>query len=109
MVIISPFYSTEAIKDYELFVLSDWMLFCIAINLSIANLLNAKILLSKDLVWALISSCLLVGMAGFILGLSMFVPEILAQANMQALNITGILLVLLTSILYIVIFVKSNK
>ena len=102
-------YSTQTIQDYETFVLSDWMFFCITINVSIANLLTASAAPFKEFVWALISSCLLVGIAGFVLALSMFVPQAFARANMQTLNITGLLLVLLTSILYLVIFIKSKR
>ncbi|MEQ9438470.1 MAG: hypothetical protein RIG62_05460 [Cyclobacteriaceae bacterium] len=102
-------YSTETLPTFEAFLLSDWMFFCITINAAIANVLGTKATLTKTLSWALTSSSLLIGISGFVLGLSMFIPEVFAEANMQALNTTGIVLVILTGILYIVVLFTSNQ
>ena len=87
---------------------SDWMFFSITINLSIANLsANATFVLrSQKLVLA--SSCILVALSGFILALSMYIPELKINADMTGINIVGIVLVILTAMLYITILIKSK-
>lgn len=100
-------YSTETIPTFDAFLLSDWMFFCITINAAIANALGAKGSLAENLAWVVNVSTILIVISSFVLALSMFIPEAFAEANMQALNITGIFLVVLTGILYIVVLYKS--
>lgn len=100
-------YSTETLPTFEAFLLSDWMFFCITINAAITNILGTRGILAENLSWVLNISSMLIIIASFVLALSMYIREVFTDANMRLLNITGIFLVVITIILYIVVLYRS--
>ncbi|MEK6482396.1 hypothetical protein WJR50_32975 [Catalinimonas sp. 4WD22] len=99
-------FTTETIESYQPYLLSDWLFFSIAINLSIVNLLanESRIMGGQSL--SLTVSYILVIVSSFVLALAMYVPELNNKANMTALNNAGIVLVSSTTFLYFVVIFK---